>query len=126
MGRRANTAIDKHEAARLRQRKHRAKLPPQGRQAAATTEQTAQSAILPGEPSIAPREPPSPARRTTTAAPDWRGHTLGETMVKINTAMRGKLIVFEGLDRAGKSTQCERLVKRLQNEGHTVKHMRFP
>lgn len=40
--------------------------------------------------------------------------------------MRGKLIVFEGLDRAGKSTQCERLVETLQKQGKQVKHMRFP
>jgi len=39
---------------------------------------------------------------------------------------RGKLIVFEGLDRAGKSTQCERLVEQLSQNGHKVKHMRFP
>ncbi|OCK97220.1 thymidylate kinase [Cenococcum geophilum 1.58] len=40
--------------------------------------------------------------------------------------MRGKLIVFEGLDRAGKSTQCERLVESLRNEGHQVRHLKFP
>ncbi|GME60753.1 thymidylate kinase [Neofusicoccum parvum] len=40
--------------------------------------------------------------------------------------MRGKLIVFEGLDRAGKSTQCGRLIMRLQERGQPVKHMRFP
>lgn len=40
--------------------------------------------------------------------------------------VRGRLIVFEGLDRAGKSTQCEHLVKALQDQGHKVKHMRFP
>ncbi|KIW07104.1 thymidylate kinase, variant [Verruconis gallopava] len=39
---------------------------------------------------------------------------------------RGSLIVFEGLDRAGKSTQCERLVESLKAEGRAVKHMRFP
>lgn len=39
---------------------------------------------------------------------------------------RGKLIVFEGLDRAGKSTQCEKLVADLQNDGVKVRHMRFP
>ncbi|KAF2646921.1 P-loop containing nucleoside triphosphate hydrolase protein, partial [Massarina eburnea CBS 473.64] len=39
---------------------------------------------------------------------------------------RGKLIVFEGLDRAGKSTQCEMLVEALQHDGKKVKHMRFP
>ncbi|KAK5166022.1 hypothetical protein LTR04_000769 [Oleoguttula sp. CCFEE 6159] len=40
--------------------------------------------------------------------------------------MRGKFIVFEGLDRAGKSTQCSRLVKNLEDEGCKVKHMSFP
>lgn len=40
--------------------------------------------------------------------------------------MRGKLVVFEGLDRAGKSTQCLKLVETLQGKGHKVRHMRFP
>ncbi|KAG9686243.1 thymidylate kinase, partial [Aureobasidium melanogenum] len=39
---------------------------------------------------------------------------------------RGKLIVFEGLDRSGKSTQCERLVSYLSERGLPVKHRRFP
>jgi dTMP kinase len=39
---------------------------------------------------------------------------------------RGKLIVFEGLDRAGKSTQCEMLTEALQKDGLKVRHMRFP
>ncbi|WPH03881.1 Hypothetical protein R9X50_00676400 [Acrodontium crateriforme] len=40
---------------------------------------------------------------------------------------RGKLIVFEGLDRSGKSTQCARLVEYLRQNGSTdVKHLRFP
>lgn len=39
---------------------------------------------------------------------------------------RGKLIVFEGLDRSGKSTQCERLVTHLRHQGEKVEHMRFP
>ncbi|KAL8653623.1 MAG: hypothetical protein Q9226_003775 [Calogaya cf. arnoldii] len=39
---------------------------------------------------------------------------------------RGALIVIEGLDRAGKSTQCERLSRYLEKEGRPVKHMRFP
>lgn len=39
---------------------------------------------------------------------------------------RGKLIVFEGLDRSGKSTQCERLVENLAKRGVPVKHRRFP
>jgi dTMP kinase len=39
---------------------------------------------------------------------------------------RGKLIVFEGLDRAGKSTQCQMLIEALQKDGLKVRHMRFP
>ncbi|KAF2651871.1 thymidylate kinase [Lophiostoma macrostomum CBS 122681] len=39
---------------------------------------------------------------------------------------RGKLIVFEGLDRAGKSTQCQLLVDALQKAGRKVRFMRFP
>lgn len=39
---------------------------------------------------------------------------------------RGTLIVFEGLDRSGKSTQCLRLVENLRKEGEKVEHMRFP
>ena len=39
---------------------------------------------------------------------------------------RGALIVVEGLDRAGKSTQCEHLSASLENYGHIVKRMRFP
>ncbi|KAF2727832.1 thymidylate kinase [Polyplosphaeria fusca] len=39
---------------------------------------------------------------------------------------RGKLIVFEGLDRAGKSTQCQMLVDALQKDRVKVRHMRFP
>ncbi|CBY01563.1 hypothetical protein LEMA_P003500.1 [Plenodomus lingam JN3] len=39
---------------------------------------------------------------------------------------RGRLIVFEGLDRAGKSTQCAKLVADLRNDGRVVRHLRFP
>lgn len=39
---------------------------------------------------------------------------------------RGLLIVFEGLDRSGKSTQCERLVNNLRDKGLEVFHTRFP
>lgn len=39
---------------------------------------------------------------------------------------RGKLVVFEGLDRAGKSTQVEMLAEALQKDGIKVRHMRFP
>jgi dTMP kinase len=39
---------------------------------------------------------------------------------------RGALIVVEGLDRAGKSSQCEMLQKYLTEQGQKVKHIRFP
>lgn len=42
------------------------------------------------------------------------------------TPTRGVLIVIEGLDRAGKSTQCERLCKRLEQQGRTVRSLKFP
>ncbi|KAL8826120.1 MAG: hypothetical protein Q9170_007527 [Blastenia crenularia] len=39
---------------------------------------------------------------------------------------RGALIAVEGLDRAGKSTQCERLFHALEQQGRRMKRMRFP
>ncbi|KAL4972106.1 thymidylate kinase-domain-containing protein [Aspergillus desertorum] len=39
---------------------------------------------------------------------------------------RGVLIVVEGLDRAGKSSQCEFLRDLLQESGRPVKYIRFP
>jgi dTMP kinase len=39
---------------------------------------------------------------------------------------RGIFIVVEGLDKAGKSTQCEILATNLTKDGHKVQHMRFP
>ena len=39
---------------------------------------------------------------------------------------RGALIVIEGLDRAGKSTQHDRLCQSLESQGRRVKRMRFP
>ncbi|CRL00243.1 CLUMA_CG013516, isoform A [Clunio marinus] len=39
---------------------------------------------------------------------------------------RGALIVFEGCDRAGKTTQCKKLVERLKNQNLNVKFMNFP
>ncbi|KAK1071508.1 Thymidylate kinase [Friedmanniomyces endolithicus] len=39
---------------------------------------------------------------------------------------RGALIAFEGLDRSGKSTQCQLLADHLRSQGHTVSNMRFP
>lgn len=39
---------------------------------------------------------------------------------------RGALIVVEGLDRAGKSSQCECLRDSLLKSDHSVKYIRFP
>ena len=39
---------------------------------------------------------------------------------------RGTLIVVEGLDRAGKSSQCEMLRDSLSQKGNVVKYIRFP
>lgn len=39
---------------------------------------------------------------------------------------RGLFIVLEGLDRSGKSTQCELLIQRLQAQGRAVKGWKFP
>lgn len=40
--------------------------------------------------------------------------------------MRGHLVVIEGCDRSGKSTQCERLMQRLQRENKPVQLFKFP
>lgn len=39
---------------------------------------------------------------------------------------RGKLIVIEGADRCGKTTQCARLVERMNGAGIVCESMRFP
>ena len=39
---------------------------------------------------------------------------------------RGALIVLEGVDRAGKTTQCIRLVEALREGGRAASMMRFP
>ena len=39
---------------------------------------------------------------------------------------RGALIVLEGCDRTGKSTQCRKLVERLISNGISAKEMHFP
>ncbi|AFJ20321.1 thymidylate kinase [Cyprinid herpesvirus 1] len=39
---------------------------------------------------------------------------------------RGALVVLEGVDRAGKTTQCQKLVEALQGSGRPAELMRFP
>lgn len=43
-----------------------------------------------------------------------------------NNDSRGALIVFEGVDRAGKSTQCAKLVEHLESLGRPAELWRFP
>jgi dTMP kinase len=40
--------------------------------------------------------------------------------------MRGRFIVFEGLDRSGKSTQVENLAKKLEENGRRAVVKKFP
>ena len=47
-------------------------------------------------------------------------------MSRDNMAGRGALIVLEGCDRAGKSTQCKKLVQALIERGQRAKLMAFP
>ena len=39
---------------------------------------------------------------------------------------RGVFIVFEGCDRAGKTTQCKKLVEALNKESIPAEYMNFP
>ncbi|XP_076807686.1 thymidylate kinase-like [Clavelina lepadiformis] len=39
---------------------------------------------------------------------------------------RGALVVVEGIDRSGKTTQCAKLVSALLSQGHKVEAMKFP
>lgn len=39
---------------------------------------------------------------------------------------RGLLVVVEGLDRSGKSTQCELLCKHIEKQGKKAKYVKFP
>ncbi|KAK8865858.1 thymidylate kinase [Kwoniella newhampshirensis] len=43
-----------------------------------------------------------------------------------STSGRGAFIVFEGLDRCGKSTQVARLVDKLERDGHKARLQKFP
>eukprot|EP00095_Tigriopus_kingsejongensis_P002038 snap_masked-scaffold556_size137522-processed-gene-0.0 protein:Tk02038 transcript:snap_masked-scaffold556_size137522-processed-gene-0.0-mRNA-1 annotation:"hypothetical protein LOTGIDRAFT_140318" len=45
------------------------------------------------------------------------------TWTRMGGSVRGRLIVFEGCDRSGKTTHCSRLVKELNGQ---AKFMRFP
>ena len=44
----------------------------------------------------------------------------------MNSLKRGALIVFEGCDRSGNTTQVAKLVRELNKEGKPTKMIRFP
>lgn len=46
---------------------------------------------------------------------------MARTVVK-----RGALIVFEGVDRVGKTTQCQRVFQDLKKEQYSVEYWKFP
>lgn len=47
-------------------------------------------------------------------------------MIVPNPSKRGAFIVFEGVDRCGKTTQCQLLLKHLLSVGMAAVAMRFP
>ncbi|XVF20675.1 hypothetical protein REPUB_Repub12eG0022300 [Reevesia pubescens] len=48
------------------------------------------------------------------------------SLVGATNESRGALVVFEGLDRSGKTSQCGRLLSYLEGLGHSVELWRFP
>lgn len=53
-------------------------------------------------------------------------NTIIPPNIEITNQSRGALIIIEGCDKVGKTTQCERLIKSLTEAGHKIKLMRFP
>lgn len=53
-------------------------------------------------------------------------HNGADTQPTAMALKRGALIVLEGVDKAGKTTQCNRLVQALQQSGRPAEMMRFP
>lgn len=51
---------------------------------------------------------------------------LATAAIASSSSKRGALVVLEGLDRSGKTTQVKLLEQRFVEEGKPVKVMRFP
>lgn len=64
------------------------------------------------------REVASSVTFVVASGRDWKGVSMA--------GRRGALIVLEGVDRAGKSTQSRRLVESLWAAGHQAELLRFP
>ncbi len=61
------------------------------------------------------------------SAPSSLAPTAAEPQAQVSDAVaRGALIVLEGLDRSGKTTQVKLLEQRFVELGRKVKVMRFP
>lgn len=55
-----------------------------------------------------------------------RIHMENHQYSDLKSNSRGALIVLEGLDRCGKTSQCNRLLSTLEGLGHSVESWRFP
>ena len=53
-------------------------------------------------------------------------YALFDSEVMARQVARGALIVIEGVDRSGKTTQCANLTKRLASEGIKAELFKFP
>ncbi|KAK4120975.1 P-loop containing nucleoside triphosphate hydrolase protein [Parathielavia appendiculata] len=81
---------------------------------------TAATALATSSAAAAPHQPPVPDPAPHT---DDRG---GSTGMEQPAVARGALVVLEGLDRSGKTTQVKLLEQRFVELGRKVKVMRFP
>ncbi len=52
--------------------------------------------------------------------------TIQKISINNTINQRGAFILFEGCDKAGKSTQANKLFEYLQSIGHSVKLWKFP
>ncbi|KAH7033568.1 thymidylate kinase-domain-containing protein [Microdochium trichocladiopsis] len=91
--------------------------------------------------SAAPAPAPVPVAAPTSSEPEKKASAETSSGTKASTTeagapvtttlkqkgvVRGAFIVFEGLDRAGKTTQAKLLQQRCVESGRQVKYMRFP
>lgn len=70
--------------------------------------------------------PPQPPIRTRRRSKTLSSTTYTSTSRENMSASRGALIVFEGLDRVGKSTLAKKLVEHFKRVNRPVRLMRFP
>lgn len=93
-----------------------------------TVNSRAESTLPPSYNTVVPLRPARTRRRTTSSEltnPSSKISSSGTTMSGTSVA-RGALIVFEGLDRVGKSTLAKKLVEHLERMKRPVAYLRFP